>query len=116
MEEASPRSVNALAEMVTRVVHLEGPVHEADLISRISNLWGTKAGSRIQAAFRAAADLADRQAQVQSRGPFFWRPDGTCQVRSRAETGIPGDRIAPEEFVEAIKLALAGGLHFNGRV
>jgi hypothetical protein len=43
------------------------------------------------------------------RGPFFWRTDGTCKARSREGLGLVGDRIAPEEYVEAIKIILDGG-------
>jgi very-short-patch-repair endonuclease len=101
--------VDTLADIVSRIVDIEGPIHEADVIARVSSLWGTKAGSRIQAAIREASVLAARRKRVQRRGPFYWRTDGTCRVRSRDGTGIPGDRIAPEEYCEAAKLVLAGG-------
>lgn len=101
-----------LAAVVSRIVDMEGPVHEADVIARIAGLWGTKAGSRIQDAIRNGCRLSERKGMVTRRGPFYWRPDGSCRPRSRAEAGIPGDRIAPEEFAEAIKLVLAGGQAF----
>lgn len=101
--------VSTLAAVVALVVATEGPVHETDVIARICGLWDTKAGSRIQAAIRAAASDAARLNQVQRRGPFYWRPDGACRVRSRSDAGIPGDRIAPEEYSEAIKLVLRNG-------
>jgi len=106
-------SIGALSSLVSQVVSAEGPVHETDLIARISALWDTKAGSRIQAAIRTAASESVRQNQVQRRGPFYWRPDGACRVRSRTDTGIPGDRIAPEEYSEAIKLVLGKGHAFQ---
>ena len=105
-------SLETLADLVARVVDVEGPVHEADVISRMSGLWGTKAGSRIQAFIRDAASLAARKKLVERRGPFYWKPDGACRVRSRADIGIPGDRIAPEEFGEAVKLVLAADCAF----
>lgn len=101
-----------LAAVVARIVDVEGPVHEADVISRIAELWGTKAGSRIQDAIRNGLRLSERSRTVARRGPFYWRPDGSCRARSRSGTGVPGDRIAPEEFAEAIKLVLAGGQAF----
>src|SRR5690606_27062502 len=101
-----------LAGVVARIVDVEGPVHEADVISRIAGLWGTKAGSRIQDAIRNGCRLSERKGTVTRRGPFYWRPDGSCRPRSRADAGIPGDRIAPEEFAEAIKLVLADGQAF----
>lgn len=107
--ELAETPVSTVASVVALVVGAEGPVHEADVIARICDLWDTKAGSRIQAAIRAGASEATRLNQVQRRGPFYWRPDGVCRARSRSNTGIPGDRIAPEEYSEAIKLVLGDG-------
>jgi very-short-patch-repair endonuclease len=105
-------SAEVLADIVRRVVELEGPVHEADVIVRVCTIWGTRAGARIQDAIRAGCRLAERQRRVVKREPFYWRPDGGCRARSRAETSIPGDRIAPEEFAEAVRLILANGRAF----
>jgi very-short-patch-repair endonuclease len=105
--------VEAVADVVARVVDTEGPVHETDVLARVCDLWGTKAGSRIQAAIRAGASLAVRDKRIHRRGPFFWRPDGRCEVRARTDTGIPAGRIAPEEYCEAVKLILAGGRAFD---
>lgn len=101
-----------LAAVVARVVDVEGPVHESDVITRVAGFWGTKAGSRIQDAIRNACRLSERKGTVTRRGPFYWRPDAWCRPRSRAEAGIPGDRIAPEEYAEAIRLVLAGSQAF----
>jgi very-short-patch-repair endonuclease len=98
-----------VADTIVKVVDVEGPVHEADVMTRVAALWGTKAGSRVQAAVREAAHLAEQQQRLERRGEFYWRQDGAVTVRSRAETGITADRIAPEEIREAVKLVLAGG-------
>jgi very-short-patch-repair endonuclease len=104
---------NVLADIVAEIVDTEGPVHETDVVARVCDLWGTRAGSRIQEAVRSATSLAARQRTIQRRGQFFWRPDGRCLVRARTDTGIPGDRIAAEEYAEAVKLILAGGRAFD---
>lgn len=101
-----------LADQVFRVVETEGPVHEADVIKRICDAWDTTAGSRIKAAIQAAGSLAARQGRIDKRGPFYWHTDGRCTPRSRAGTSITGDRIAPEEYVEAIKTVLSSGHAF----
>lgn len=101
-----------LADIVGRIVNVEGPVHEADVISRITEMWGTRAGNRIQDAIRRGCILAERNRKISRRGPFFWRIDGACQPRSREDTGIPGDRIAPEEYVETIRRVLAASQAF----
>ena len=98
-----------LADLVAGIVETEGPVHEIDVIARVCDLWDTKAGSRIQAAVRTGMSAAADARRIERRGAFLWRPDGRCHVRSRAEAGIPGDRIAPEEYAEAVKLVLMGG-------
>ncbi|MDP9350425.1 MAG: hypothetical protein M3P51_02625, partial [Chloroflexota bacterium] len=48
------------------------------------------------------------------RGDFYWASavQGRCPVRSRAGTRIPADRIAPEEYREAILAVLAQGHAF----
>ncbi|OFW07224.1 MAG: hypothetical protein A3H96_17025 [Acidobacteria bacterium RIFCSPLOWO2_02_FULL_67_36] len=102
-------ALETLADVMTRIVDIEAPVHETDLIARVSGLWGTKAGSRIQTRIRQGARIAESQHRVHRRGPFYWRPDGRCQARCRTDSRIPGERIAPEEFAEAVKLVLAGG-------
>jgi hypothetical protein len=104
---------DTVAEFVAGIVDTEGPVHESEVIARVCDLWNTRAGSRIQDSVRAAISLAVRNRRILRRGPFYWRPDGACAVRSRAATGIPADRIAPEEYAEAVKLILAGGNAFE---
>jgi hypothetical protein len=102
-----------LADIVRRIVEKEGPLHEADLIARVCDVWGTKAGARIQAAIREAVVLADRNQFIVRRGPFAWTVDGRCQVRSRVGTGISGDRIPPEEIAHGIRLVLSSGVAFE---
>lgn len=101
-----------LADITSRIVDVEGPVHETDVIARIGSLWGTKVGSRIQVAIANGLRLAERSRRVSKRGPFYWRPDGRCTARSRAGTGIPGDRISPEEFAQVITTVLKDGHPF----
>lgn len=98
-----------LMEMITTVVEQEGPVHESDVIARLCDAWNTSAGSRIKAAVQSAGAAAAKQGRLQKRGPFYWSADGRCIPRSRAGTGISGDRIAPEEYAEALKAVLADG-------
>jgi len=100
---------DTLADIVTLIVEAEGPVHETDVTARVAGLWDTRAGSRIQAKIREAFKSAERKRRVTRRGPFLWKADGTFVPRSRAGSGIPGDRIAPEEYVGFVQHVLADG-------
>ena len=46
------------------------------------------------------------------RGRFVWPSSGEFRVRSRGSVRIPGDRIPPEEYREAVALVLraSGGM------
>jgi very-short-patch-repair endonuclease len=105
--------ISQLADAVQSVVDAEGPIHRTDLVARVAGMWGTRVGSRIQAAIAAAAEAAERGGLVERRGDFFWRP-GVTEVapRTRVGTRIPGDRIAPEEYRATIRAVLARGHGF----
>jgi very-short-patch-repair endonuclease len=102
-----------LARAVLSVVEAEAPLHESDLIGRVAAMWDTRAGSRIQARIRDAARLAERDRLVRRRGEFYWNSEEECLVRSRAGTRIPADRIAPEEYEQAVLAVLATGHGFT---
>jgi hypothetical protein len=55
--------------------------------------------------------VAEATKAIQRRGDFFWRTEakGKCKIRNRAGTGIPANRIAPEELREAIRRVLMSG-------
>jgi very-short-patch-repair endonuclease len=100
-------------QAVVVAVETESPIHEMDLITRVASMWGMRAGSRIQGRILDACGSAERSRVVQRRGQFFWNVAGVCHVRSRAETRIPAERIAPEEYQEAVLMVLAGGHGFS---
>jgi len=99
---------SALSKAIQAVVDLEAPIHVAELMTRVAGMWGNKAGSRIQARIQDVASQLIGKRTVRRRGEFFWGTRDSCPVRSRAQTRIPADRIAPEEFEQAILLVLAG--------
>ncbi len=101
--------VQALAPVVVHVVGVESPVHEDDVIGRIAGYWDQRVGSRIRAHVRAACDEAGRRGEVERRGEFLWAPGSACVPRDRSGTGMPADRIAPEEYEGALLASLAGG-------
>ena len=98
-----------LVPAVIRVVEVESPIHETDLLTRVAGMWGQRAGSRIVAHIRRAADSAQDSGAIHRAGAFYWHPRAHCVVRSRAGTGIPGNRVPPEEYELAVAMVLNGG-------
>jgi very-short-patch-repair endonuclease len=108
---ASPQSL--LLSALREVVDAEAPVHVDDVEARVAAMWGlARTGSRIAARIGHAIDAAAAQGILTRRGDFIWTPDGAVTVRSRRETKIPAERIAPEEYREAALTVLRarGGL------
>jgi very-short-patch-repair endonuclease len=103
-----------LVKAVVLVVETESPIHKIDLLSRVANLWGFKAGQRIQARILIACESVERGRIIHRKGDFYWSisAEGQCNFRSRSGTRIPGDRIAPEEYEEAVIAILSKGHTF----
>jgi very-short-patch-repair endonuclease len=108
---ASPQSL--LLAALREVVDAEAPVHVDDVEARVAAMWGlARTGSRITARIGYAVDAAAAQGILVRRGDFVYAPDGAVTVRSRRDTKIPAERIAPEEYREAALAVLRarGGL------
>ncbi|HEX6367375.1 MAG TPA: DUF3320 domain-containing protein [Longimicrobium sp.] len=108
---ASPQSL--LLAALREVVDAEAPLHVDDVEARVAAMWGlTRTGSRITACIAHAVDAAAARGILSRRGDFIWGPDGAVAVRSRRDTKIPAERIAPEEYREAALAVLRarGGL------
>src|SRR5262249_3140450 len=104
-----------LIKLVVRVVETESPVHQLDVLTRIAGMWDSRLGSRIQAGSLQACDSAVNGGVIKRRDEFYWSVScgGKCAIRSRAGIRIPGDRIAPEEYQEAILAVLSKGHAFS---
>jgi len=100
---------SALSNAIQAVIEVETPIHIAELMTRVAGMWGNRAGSRIQTRIQDVASRLVGNGIVRRRGEFFWTTSDSCPVRSRAQTKIPADRIAPEEFENAVLAVLAGG-------
>ena len=102
---AAPQSL--LLAALREVVNAEAPVHVDDVEARVAAMWGlARTGSRITARIAHALDAAAAQGILVRRGDFVHAPDGAATVRSRRDTKIPAERIAPEEYREAALTAL----------
>lgn len=105
--------VSLLVEAVTTVVRTESPIHESDVFTRVAGMFERRAGARIQARIRWAAQTAERDGTVRRNGTFYWADGQSCVARSRKNTGIPATRIAPEEYEEAIRSVVRCGHAFH---
>ena len=103
-----------LAQAIVSVVETESPVHVVEMMARVAGMWGTRLGSRIQGRIAQVCTAVERDCLIQRRGEFLWSLSSTekCGFRSRRGTGMSGDRIAPEEYREAILAVLDAGHAF----
>jgi len=102
-----------LQEMLLALLECEAPLHVTDAISRIAGAFDLRAGPRISDRIQSVMNLSIRAGQIHRRGDFLYKVDGEIKVRSRAGTGIPVDRISPEEISQAILLVLKNGQCFD---
>ncbi len=98
-----------LQRAVLSVVEAEAPLHFADLAARVAGLWATRTGTRILARIQAACAQAEHDGLLRRRGDFVYSPTRAVEVRARSGTRIPPERIAPEEYREAVLGLLRGG-------
>jgi len=99
-----------LANIVTRVVQAEAPIHVDEMRRVIASFFATRASKRVQEQIDVGIQAALSQSQIVQRGPFLWSPGVTVPpVRVRGDDCpvVDPDLIAPEELQEAIKLVLA---------
>lgn len=94
---------------IERIVGIESPVHQEELIARLVGLWETRAGSRISASLARMITRAERSWLIVRRGEFLWSTSAKLTVRSRSGTQMHADRIAPEEYEATVRLILADG-------
>ena len=102
-----------LQRAVMRVVNTEAPLHTSDLAARVAAQWGTRLGARITARILDACAAAERDGLLRLRGDFVWGPSDEVQPRSRRGSGIPPERMAPEEYRAAILLLIDTGQSFT---
>ena len=103
--------LNQVQKAVALVVEAESPLHVTDLVTRVAGLWGARVGTRIRA--RVLDALAASQPQVSVSGEFVSQPGTAVAVRSRAGTHIPPERVAPEEYRQAILTVVGTGQGFS---
>ena len=86
-------SVRELADVVTSIVAIEGPVHEDEIIARVRYLWDLpRTGPRLKAAVAAALRFAATEGAVTETDCFYSLPDQAVRIRDRSEVTSSGLR------------------------
>jgi very-short-patch-repair endonuclease len=99
-----------LANIVTRVVQIEAPMHVDEMRRVIASFFATRATKRTQEQIDLGIQAAIAQGHVVQRAAFLWSPGVDAPpVRFRGDDCpvVAPELIAPEELQEAVKLALA---------
>ncbi len=92
--EASP---GVLADLVARIVDIEGPLHVEEIARRLAAAFGKgRAGARIQLAASEALDAARRAGRVVRHDAFWMTPaqEAAPPVRSRLAEEAPTTRAS----------------------
>lgn len=104
-----------LAELTHKVLLVEGPIHEDEVVTRIRTLWGLqRAGNRIRDAVGESIRLLERDRSALRSGPFLDVPSRPVRVRSRSAVASQALRkpeyLPPVEIQAAIKSVLERNL------
>jgi very-short-patch-repair endonuclease/DNA polymerase III delta prime subunit len=107
---AAPASF--LYRAIDDVISVEAPLHLKDAATRVVARWGySQVGTAMMRRIRAIVEETAKLGRILFRDDFIYKTDrdGSVQVRSRAGTKIPPERIAPEEYREAVLMVLRAG-------
>jgi very-short-patch-repair endonuclease len=99
--------VSEMMKHVIRVVSVEGPIHESEIVVRIRSAWGlARAGNRIRDAVQVAIKAAKRKGDL-AGGPFYMVPGQTVTVRNRSD--VDSNTLRKPEILppEEVKVAIA---------
>jgi very-short-patch-repair endonuclease len=98
---------NDMADIVAKIVEMESPIHENEVIMRIRTLWNLgRAGSRIQAKVKAGLSQAVRRGMIACEGEFYLEQGADVHVRDRSTASSAGlkkpEHLPPQEIRKAI--------------
>ena len=118
---AEPHELSSreMAEIVDRIVALEGPVHEDEVARRVARLFAKeRTGARILDAAVKGLRLARQSGRISNDGKFWSHvaANGAVQIRNRAaasSTVRRADMIPPAEIKEAIRIAIQHNGHMS---
>jgi hypothetical protein len=100
-------TVQQMADVLFRIVQVEGPVHEDELTARVRDLWGLgRAGSRIQDSVARGIRALLVSGRCQREDDCLFLPEAPVPVRSRevvrSASLRKADLLPPQELRAAI--------------
>ncbi|MCW2393751.1 hypothetical protein M2343_000167 [Sphingobium sp. B8D3B] len=94
-----------LAEYVSKIVEIEGPIHFDEIVARLRSLWGlARAGSRIRQVIESAVVVAKSRASLDG-GPFYLAPGQETVVRDRSI--VSSNSLRKPEMLPPAEIELA---------
>src|SRR5262249_27703822 len=112
---AEPHKVSPvkMAEIVSQIVEIEGPIHEEEIARRVTTLWGLqRTGNRIAGAVRHGLTIATRCGRFGQEAEFYRTSrDSTPRLRDRSSVKSVSlkrpDMIPPSGIRDAIQCLVA---------
>lgn len=110
-QDLSFTPASLINQAIDQVVVVEAPLHIIDLAARVAARWDCLVSAKRMNRIRTAAEMSAGQGRLILRGDFVYdaSSSGSINVRQRVGTKIPPERIAPEEYREAILMVLRAG-------
>jgi very-short-patch-repair endonuclease len=99
--------LNSMAQTVEKIVEIEGPIHETEIVTRVRELWGlSRAGSRIKTAVQGAIRNCKTRGLFQEERDCYLVKDKPVVIRDRSNaesrTLRNPEYLPPQEIREAI--------------
>ena len=96
-----------LARVVTKIVQVEGPVHQDEIARRAASMWGLqRTGGRIISAVEQALDFAVRQRDIVQKGLFF-QPAGQMHVPIRNREDVYSRNLRKPDYLPPVEVRVA---------
>lgn len=110
-QDLSIAPASLISQAIDQIVSIEAPLHIIDLAARVAARWDCLVSAKRMNRIRAVAEMSAGRGRIHLRGDFVYDASstGSVPVRQRAGTKIPPERIAPEEYREAILMVLRAG-------
>jgi len=100
-----PRS--ELAEIITKIIQVEGPIHGDEIARRVTQLWGLqRTGRRIRDAVNQALATASRQSGAKHERGFYWL-DREQAVTVRDRSAIESNTLRKPEMLPPAEIRRA---------